>query len=227
MQSQRFSISLLLRAMFLCLLCTSLLSGCAATSMAISKKNLDVQTKMNKTLWLNPVPDSKKTIYINLRNTSDKSQFNLNQIRSKLQAKGYRITTSPYKAHYWLQVNILKVGRSSVSAAQAAYGSGPGSALGGAAVGAATGALIAPASPRAWLGAGLAGAAVGLIANSAVKDVTYVAITDIRISERKSRHHYQHYARRVVSTAEKVNLKFEQAFPALEKGLIDSISGVF
>lgn len=216
-----------LRNLTCLLISVHLLTSCSAASLAISKKNLDVQTKMNKTLWLNPVPAAQKTIYLQVRNTSDKQQFNLDAIRGNLEAKGYRILSSSSHAHYWLQVNILKVGMTSMSAAEKAGQSGPGSSLEGAVVGAAAGALVAPGSPRAWLGAGLAGAAVSLVANSAVKDVVYVAITDIRVSEKQKNGQYKHYPRRIVSTAEKVNLKFEQAFPALENGLIGSISGLF
>ena len=235
MSITRFASLKLLRNLTFLVFTTYLLSSCAATSLAISKKNLDVQTKINRTLWLNPVPDQQKTIYLNFRNTSDKTSFNQqsvntslkNMVITRLQQKGYKIIQSAYKAHYWLQVNILKIGRTTTTAAEKAGETGPGSSLEGALVGGAAGALIAPNRPRAWLGAGLAGAAVSLVANSAVKDVIYVAITDIRVSERQAPKRYKHYNRRIVSTAEKVNLKFAEAFPALENGLANVIGGLF
>ena len=41
-----------------------LLSGCAATQVAISKRNLDVQTKMSATIFLDPVKESRRTVFV-------------------------------------------------------------------------------------------------------------------------------------------------------------------
>ena len=70
------------------------LSGCAATQVALEHKNLDVQTKMSNTIFLNPVPPSEQTVYVQFKNTSDK---NLNvaaleqEIDANLTNQGYRI----------------------------------------------------------------------------------------------------------------------------------------
>ncbi|MCC5698300.1 complement resistance protein TraT, partial [Klebsiella pneumoniae] len=48
-----------------------MLSGCSATHTAISKRNLQVQTKMSDTIFLDPVADDKRTVFIQVRNTSD------------------------------------------------------------------------------------------------------------------------------------------------------------
>ena len=87
-----------------------------------------------------------------------------------------------------------------------------------------------------------------------VKDVNYTMITDVQISERvgkgvkvneqfqshlkngsstvtsqTSSHdsQYQRYRTRVVSNADKVNLKFSDARVSLEQGLVKVISGIF
>ena len=87
---------------------------------------------------------------------------------------------------------------------------------------------------------------------STVKDVNYAMITDIQVSERTNGPIYQktksnlkqgtsaqtvqqysektnfkRYRTRVVSNADKVNLKFAEARPALEQGLVQAISGIF
>ena len=46
------------------------LAGCAATQVAISKKDLVVQTKMSDSIFLNPVEPDQQTIYVTVRNTS-------------------------------------------------------------------------------------------------------------------------------------------------------------
>ena len=53
---------------------TLALSGCGAMSTAVKKRNLDVKTQMSETIWLEP--SSEKTVYLQIRNTSDKLQMN-------------------------------------------------------------------------------------------------------------------------------------------------------
>ena len=86
---------------------TLALSGCGAMSTAVKKRNLDVKTQMSETIWLEP--SSEKTVYLQIRNTSDKDMSGLQaQITSELTAKGYRVSSSPDSAYYWIQANVLK-----------------------------------------------------------------------------------------------------------------------
>lgn len=236
---------------------TTLLSGCAAVHTSIAKKDLDVQTKMSDTVFLDPVGPDKKVIYVDIRNTSDKSNFDiLSSVTSSLRTKGYTVTNDPDRAHFWLRANVLSVDKASPTAAESALHAGYGGALAGAAVGAATGAALG-----GWGGAGiggLAGAAAfgiaGTIADAAVKDVTYMAITDIEVAEKAKKgvivrqdssqnakqgigggrsqtsseiSDKKQYRIRVVSTANKVNLEYGEAAPLLTEGLTRSISGLF
>ncbi len=233
------------------------LGGCAAVHTSIAKKDLDVQTKMSDTIFLDPVEPHQRTIYLNVRNTSDKSNFDIaTPVAKILEGKGYVISNNPKTAHYWLQVNVLSVDKASPTAAENALRAGYGGAITGAAVGAATGAALG-----GWTGAGIGGlagaAAFGIadtIASAAVKDVVYMAITDVEIAERAeagvivrqdnqqdakqgiggSRRqsstkvsNMNKYRTRVVSTANKVNLQYDEAASDLTNGLTRSISGLF
>ena len=104
-------------------LMVAMLSGCAATQVALSKKNLDVQTKMSATLFLEPADtDAKKKIYVQVKNTSAKQDFQIAEdLKGRLMAKGYTIVPTMKQAHYLLQVNVLQVGKSSETAAEAAF----------------------------------------------------------------------------------------------------------
>ena len=83
------------------------LSGCGAMTTAVKKRNLDVKTQMSQTIWLEP--SSEKTVYIQVKNTSDKDMSNLQTLLSKeLTDKGYKVTSSPDTAYYWIQANVLK-----------------------------------------------------------------------------------------------------------------------
>ena len=96
---------------------TIALSGCGAMSTAVKKRNLDVKTQMSETIWLEP--SSEKTVYLQIRNTSDKDMSGLQaQITNELAAKGYRVTSSPDAAYYWIQANVLKAEKMDLRDAQ-------------------------------------------------------------------------------------------------------------
>ncbi|KVP39864.1 complement resistance protein TraT [Burkholderia ubonensis] len=233
---------------------TSLLTGCAATSVAISKHSLDVQTKMSDTIFLEPTAEAKRTVFVQVRNTSDKADFDIaSDVSAAIAAKGYRVVTDPDKAQFILQANILQVGKVAPTAAQESFGV-YGSALGGAFLGAGISAAAGTTHVGPIVAAGLIGGLVETVANAAVKDVYFSAITDVQIRERtragvKSRENSIHaikqgrsggtvvtstedtdfrtYQTRVMSVANKVNLDFSEAAQPLRSGLVRVISGVF
>ncbi len=211
---------------------TLALSGCGAMSTAIKKRNLEVKTQMSETIWLEPA--SERTVFLQIKNTSDK----------------YQVVTSPDKAYYWIQANVLKADKMDLRESQGWLNRG----YEGAAVGAALGAGITgynSSSAGATLGVGLAAGLVGMAADAMVEDVNYTMITDVQIAERTkatvttdnvaalrqgtsgakiqtstetgNQHKYQ---TRVVSNANKVNLKFEEAKPVLEDQLAKSIANI-
>ena len=229
------------------------LSGCAAHTM-ISKRNLAVETKMTNTIFLEPVEPEQKTVYLQIKNTSDKPDLHIvESIKSSIQSKGYKITNSPKSAHYIIQANILQVGASNLRDMERAMGGGYGSALTGAITGATAGVLINNNSGTVPLLGGLIGAAAGVAMDAMVKDVMYSIVTDIQISERLSGNviakqstqsklkqgtsgtvnvtsnqttNWNKYQTRIISSANKVNLKFEEAMPKLIAGLSQSIAGI-
>ena len=201
----------------------------------ISKRNLDVQTKMSDTIWLEPAAANQKTVFVKVSNTSGKNLNIEQKIISVLSAKGYRIVNDPAEAKYWLQANILKVDKVNLN-------NGIGGVLGAQRSG---GAYTA-------LGWGLAGAAIGTIADALVSDTAYAMVTDILISEKTGKNvqsstrnsvkqgnsgtmtsstssssNMEKYSTKVLSTANQVNLNFDSAIPILEDELGKVISGIF
>lgn len=225
------------------------LSGCGAMSTAVKKRNLEVKTQMSETVWLEP--SNEKTVYIQVRNTSDKDMSNLQTlIANDLTAKGYKVSSSPDTAYYWVQANVLKADKMDLRQTQGFLSSGYEGAATGAALGAGITAYNS-SSAGATLGVGLAAGLVGMAADAMVEDVNYTMVSDLQISERTkatvttdnvaalrqgnsgvkiqtsseegNRHKYQ---TRVVSNANKVNLKFEEAKPVLEAQLAKSVAGI-
>lgn len=121
----------------------ALLGGCAATKTSIAKKNLDVQTKMSDAVFLEPVAPDRRTVFVQVRNTSDKPNFDIEpSVKSAILAKGYQVTDDPDAAHYKLQAQVLSVSKSSPTAAESALNDGFGGTIIGAGTGALSGAVI-------------------------------------------------------------------------------------
>ncbi|MGA1931587.1 complement resistance protein TraT [Arcobacter sp. YIC-464] len=231
------------------ILVVSLFSGCAV-STAIEKRNLEVQTKMSDSIFLEPVEPSKQVVYVRVRNTTDKDIDIENEIKKAFVSNGFVVTKNPKKAEFMIQANLLQVGKSNANNARSALQSGFGGAVLGAGVAAASGA----SSARSYGTAGLVGALVGTVANSLIKDVYFTMITDVEIRQRAAKGEvieqssngsskqgmsaslnqtikyanaqWKIYRTRIVSTANKVNLEFDEAKPVLTKGLTKSLSGV-
>jgi Enterobacterial TraT complement resistance protein len=162
------------------------LLGCAAVHTSIAKKDLDVQTKMSDTVFLDPVSPDKKVVFVQMRNTSDQPFDIEGPIVTAIAARGYRITLNPDEAHFRLLGNVLSVAKASPTAAEAALASGYGGVLGGGALGATVG-----GATHGWTGAAVGGAVGGIVggltetvANASVKDVTFMIVTDIEITEK-------------------------------------------
>jgi Enterobacterial TraT complement resistance protein len=231
----------------------STLLACGAAQKGIRYGKLDVQTKMSASLFLEPVEPSQQTIFIQARNTSDKPGVSIDQdLRNALQNKGYQVVSSPKQAHYLLQVNVLQVGKQREEDTWRTLNGGWGSALGGAATGAVAGGLFAHSDKGVLVG-GLLGGAISSVADSMVEVITYTMTTDIQISEKtngtvvtetsesrlaqgtsghktssyKEAGNRKRYQTRIVSMAQKTNLKFEDAEPALKQGLANSVAGLF
>ena len=213
------------------------LAGCAAVTTSIEKRNLDVQVKMSDTIFLDPLPPQARTVYVEVRNSSDRPDFDLAAaVRAGLEARGFRVVEDPDAANIILQANVLQVGRTAEAAAERALAGGFGSALGyGRGKAGGNDALLT-------VGGAIAGAALSTVAEAAVQDVTFTVITDVQISERvrsgglvdqneaqnlpqgsagtvaqsyATTTEWKRYRTRIVGTANKANLTYEEAAPVL------------
>ena len=220
--------------------------SCSTMHTVVSKRNLDVQTKMSDTIWLEPAAANEKTVFIQIRNTSGKNLNIEQKVTNILVSKGYRIVNDPAEAKYWLQANILKVDKVNLDSdngfSDAVLGAGIGGVLGAQRSG---GAYTA-------IGWGLAGAAIGTLADALVDDTAYAMVTDILITEKTGRNvqtatrnsvkqgnsgsmtstssgssNMEKYSTRVLSTANQVNLNFNSAIPILEDELGKVVGGIF
>jgi hypothetical protein len=240
--------------------CLPLLGGCAATSVAIGKKDLDVQAKTSTAVFIDPVSRDRRTVYLDVRSgvmEFDRrafSQFVRQQFVSN--ENRYRIVDDPDGAHFQMLVYVLNLEKASLSAAQAALQEGY---IGGGevAAGAVVGGVIGANSGHGWAGAGLgavAASGVSMVANALVKDVTYMLVADVSIRERVAEgvmvrrdtqltakaadggssqqrvsevSDRKDYRTRIVTTANKANLKLEEAQTVMFDKTAYAMAGFF
>lgn len=230
-------------------LALALTAGCAATYTSIRYKEMQVQNKMSASIFLEPVAPAQRTVFVQVRNTSDKQFGVAGEIRDRIQASGYKIVDDPAKAHYMVQANILQVGVTDKDATEVAGATTFGGPLAGAAAG---GLLGGDQAVEGAVIGGVVGAAAEMIGDASVQVVTYMVITDLQISERTKgavsqdftsnlkqgtadttvsqrtagTTNWKRYQTRIVSTARKANLTWPEAAPALRNGIAQSIGNV-
>lgn len=172
------------------------LVGCNTTSKMIKHGKLEVQTKMSETIFLDPIDNDKKTILLQIRNTSDKSGLDIeSKIRLAIENKGYTIVNSPKQANIMIQANILQVGKSTLENPFEALRGGYGSGL----EGFATGAALAGAtggSGRSMLGIGLL-AGIGNTVLDAAVEVVYNGTHKLDNKINKMRYNFKTKQRRL------------------------------
>ncbi|MBQ4132929.1 MAG: complement resistance protein TraT [Desulfovibrionaceae bacterium] len=237
--------------LLLSLICLTM-QGCAATQVALEKKDLKVETQMSDTVFLDITNRYDKTVFLDIRNTSDKDIDVTPYIAERLKDKNYTVVTDPGDAYYIIQANVLYVGMADPSALRQSVFQGWGGVAGGAAAGAA---ISEMAESRTLEGASLGGIVGGfaeILTGSITKDVTYTIMTDVQILERspypvtqtrqaqlkqgkdvsilQSSSHVTDryiYQTRIASSANQVNLDLEDALPPLMEGIGRSIAGIF
>ena len=221
------------------------LSACGALKTSVEKSDLDVQTRASESIFLEPVAPDKRVIFVSVRNTSDKDLDIKQRIVTRLEQSGYRITDNPDEAQFMLQANVLKVGETNEKQRDSYVEAGfTGAALGNA----------VSSSSDSTKGI-ILGAIAGVVIDALVADVLFTMVTDLQVRERPRGNEvvtqeqsgqtsqgssttvnestnptpsdWKTYRTRIVSTANQVNLQFEEALPALENGLVRSIAGFF
>lgn len=238
-------------------LCTAMqLTGCAATSTYLGKKDLDVQARTSTAVFVDPVARNKRTIYLDVR--SGVMEFDRRAFKKFLKEEfemnndnGYRIVDNPETAQFTMVAYVMNLEKSTQTAADKALGKGyqGGSIVAGAAIGSTTG--------NGWtgvVGGGVIGGALELVTGSLVKDITYMLVADIQIKEKAKEGVYirkdskidmkvsdsgastqtysevgvrKEYRTRVVTTANKANLELNEAQDLMFKKTAYALAGFF
>jgi Enterobacterial TraT complement resistance protein len=166
---------------FFMALAVVVMSGCAAVTRVVDYGHMKTDVAMGETVFLSPSDKDVKRIYVDVRNTS-KNQAITNDFRSAVisgitgNGKGYEISKKPSQADYILQANIRYEGEVK-----------EGMRLEGMVTGAGIGALSGLGiwnNSSGTIGAGLAGGALGFVADLATRVKTDIILVDLQITER-------------------------------------------
>lgn len=148
---------------------TVLFTGCATSE-------LQTNSRMTQSIFINPVAKNKRLIFVSSKNTSGQ-RINLeNTIYRELEAKGYTIVEDPEQATYILMMNVLYCDKKQENNA---VGAGLAAGALGAGVAGYNG-----HSTGGTIGIGLGAAAVGALIGKATEDTIYQMQVDIVIREK-------------------------------------------
>ena len=152
---------------------TMFFTGCATTE-------LQTQAKMTRTIFLDPVARSQKTVFVSVKNTSGNGIDLTNNIVNGLKKKGYIVVDDPAQAKYILMANILfannlredNTGKGVVAGTTAGV-------IGGVASGGSSGGDI-----KARIIGGIIGAVAGGLIAHAGEDDIYRMVVDVDVREK-------------------------------------------
>lgn len=156
----------------------------------------------SNTIFLDP--NTNRSVYTQLRNISENQQVTLNEVNTKLTAKGYQLVQEPEQANYWIQAKVIychKAADGVTPEGVAKSGAGAGISSGGTAMASAgaDGSSMGMAGMpdmsvmmrQAMAMSGGRGGFGGMSGFSGMQPppkedgVTYVCITDVQITDRK------------------------------------------
>ena len=156
----------------------------------------------SNTIFLDP--NTTRTVYTQLRNTSENQLVTLNEVSNKLTTKGYQVVQDPEQANYWIQAKVIychKAADAVTPEAVAKAGPGAGISSGGTSMMSAggdesgmgmagmpnMGAMMRQAMAMSGGRGGFGGMAgfPGMQPPPKEDGVTYLCVADVQITDRK------------------------------------------
>lgn len=233
-----------------------LLAGCAATETMLSKKELDVQTRTSTAIFVDPVARDKRTVYLDIKSgvmEFDRRKFKqfVSEQFTQFNDNGYKIVDDPDTAQFQMVAYVLNLEKASPTAAEQALHQGY---MGGAVVGGAVAGAAMTSSVKGAAAGGLLAGGTEFVSGALVKDVTYMLVCDIQIKEKAApgvivrkdtkidtkvsdagssqqrvseATDKKEYRTRIVTTANKANLKLEDAQDLMFQKTAYAMSGFF
>ena len=209
----------------------------------------------SNTIFLDP--NTTRTVYTQLRNASENQQVTLNDVNTKLSAKGYQLVQDPEQANYWIQAKVIychKAADSVTPEAVAKAGPGAGISSGGTVMASAAdpmgggmagmpdmSAMMRQAMAMSGGGGGFGGMAgfPGMQPPPKEDGVTYLCVADVQITDRKigraigqpaggqSASGAKIQQMRMVGHVRQKSLDIPEATPIVQEKIATGIAGLF
>jgi hypothetical protein len=209
----------------------------------------------SNTIFLDP--NTNRTVYTQLRNASENQQVILNEVNTKLSAKGYQLIQDPEQANYWIQAKVIychKAADTVTPEAVAKAGPGAGVSSGGTVMASAAdpmgggmagmpdmSAMMKQAMAMSGGGGGFGGMSgfPGMQPPPKEDGVTYLCVTDVQITDRKigraigqpagwqSASSAKTQQMRMVGHVRQKSLDIPEATPIVQEKIATGIAGLF
>lgn len=102
------------------LILCGVVAGCVSTQTPTNRDSLYVSSVVSGNVKLEPVAPEKRIAYVGVRDISGENFDVKKEVIAGLQAKGMQITEDPSKANFMLMATVLKVGKTTKDYAQSA-----------------------------------------------------------------------------------------------------------
>lgn len=207
--------------LFISLLCISILylSSCSPIISSIEHKDMDVDVKFSKSIFLTPGPDRTK-LYLRATNTSGNHNVDFKEkLIGYLIGGGYKLVDTPEEADYIVYANILFVDEAKKF-----------KALEGAYEGSAFGALAGAAAIDPTIGGAVAGWAIGTVGGAAAGLLlpvkTFAGIVDVKVTENRNNKKLEEELQIAVK-ATQTRLNLDEATRIISDRLAEQVSAMF
>ncbi len=203
------------------------LAGCAATRLMIRYGDLNTQTEMSESVFLELRSDLPQTVYISEASTAGRELTIRPTLDRHLTESGYTLVDGTDEATYIIQINHLRLVESELTGGQTLGDAIDAALVAGAGAALATDILGASGAAAE---VGLAVGVVGFVMDASTKHIAHMLTTDVLVTESVpaggAERELRHHETQIVSGASKVNLKLEEALPAMISGLSRSLAGL-
>lgn len=203
-------------------------SSCAASRMMMRYGELETQTEVSESVFLDLRSGFPKTVHVSESSSVPQDVTVLGEVQQQLAKAGYTLVANPNDATYLLQINHVQLAAFDLDEGQD-LGDAITVAFAAGAVGGITAGLVG-ASEKTSGKVAVATGVVGFIADAKTKHVAYTLTTDVLVTEMvlngEGGTEPRYHETRIVSVASKVNLDLEEALPPIVKGMRDAVSGL-
>ena len=191
-------------------------TACATARMSMRYGELNTQTEMSESVFLDLRSELPPTVYLSENSTAGRDVTVWPALDWYLTKSGYSLVESPNEATYVLQINHLRTAKVELSGDETVADALNASLMAGA------GSALAAEVLGAGKAAGEIGLVVGIVAfivDAKTKHMAHTLTTDVLVTETvpggEGGNELRYHATEITSGASKVNLEWHESMPTM------------